>query len=370
MAAEGNPSLRSGYHPTESGASRGYNNTPNGLGNSLAQQWKFNGQQFNQDLGSNWYEMDMRSLDPAIGRWMVIDPVTHYDFSPYNAMDNNPIAGADPDGADTINHAGGTLFTGTEAVAAFQGLQYLYGAGRSEKEEDDEEEEDEFDDWKPVLNDDGSVSYVAENGDSDETFAEQYGVSVNQARQLIGTDNVKAGITKVSGTDVSNMLGTEVLKLNLMTLLATDQRVIDQVIFAIQHSNLADDDYWHSMDYFKNVLKVDQNFKQYKGKLDTGNGMIDVGLFLQWNVSTGGFFGTDHPSVFDNRLNYTDNSQRGTIFTGTMAKESISKITFRSGVDYQDGIKWRGNRWSSSQFVTRAGNGGKLVNSVFNRFSN
>jgi hypothetical protein len=34
-------------------------------------------------------------------RWVVIDPVVHYDFSPYNAFDNNPVFWADPSGANS-----------------------------------------------------------------------------------------------------------------------------------------------------------------------------------------------------------------------------------------------------------------------------
>jgi acetylornithine deacetylase/succinyl-diaminopimelate desuccinylase-like protein len=45
-------------------------------------------------------EMDVRSYDPAIGRFTGIDPVTHYDFSTYTAFDNNPIFWSDPSGAD------------------------------------------------------------------------------------------------------------------------------------------------------------------------------------------------------------------------------------------------------------------------------
>lgn len=45
--------------------------------------------------------MDMRQYDPAIGRWVVQDPVTHFDYSPYSAFDNNPIYFADPSGADS-----------------------------------------------------------------------------------------------------------------------------------------------------------------------------------------------------------------------------------------------------------------------------
>src|SRR5690554_1703137 len=45
--------------------------------------------------------MDLRQYDPAIGRWVVQDPVIHHDYSPYSAFDNNPVYWSDPSGADS-----------------------------------------------------------------------------------------------------------------------------------------------------------------------------------------------------------------------------------------------------------------------------
>ena len=59
--------------------------------------------------------------------------------------------------------------------------------------------------WIPKVNDDGSVSYIAEAGDTAGTFASQYGVSLDQANALIGTDNIQAGVTSVSGQSVFNL---------------------------------------------------------------------------------------------------------------------------------------------------------------------
>jgi RHS repeat-associated protein len=64
-------------------------------------QNKYNGKSWETDLGLNIYAMDARQYDPAIGRWMVQDPVIHHNMSPYNAFDNNPVFWADPSGADS-----------------------------------------------------------------------------------------------------------------------------------------------------------------------------------------------------------------------------------------------------------------------------
>ncbi len=45
--------------------------------------------------------MDLRQYDPAMGRWVVQDPVIHHDYSPYSAFDNNPVYWSDPSGADS-----------------------------------------------------------------------------------------------------------------------------------------------------------------------------------------------------------------------------------------------------------------------------
>ncbi|UOX34441.1 hypothetical protein LXD69_02760 [Flavobacterium sediminilitoris] len=57
---------------------------------SNAYQYKFNGIELQDELGLNM-SMDMRQYDPAIVRWVVQDPVVHFDYSPYNTLDNNPI---------------------------------------------------------------------------------------------------------------------------------------------------------------------------------------------------------------------------------------------------------------------------------------
>ncbi len=77
---------------------KGYNNVVTST--NPAQKFKYNGIELEESLGLNLYEMDERSYDPAIGRFTSIDPVIHYEFSTYNAFDNNPVFWADPSGAD------------------------------------------------------------------------------------------------------------------------------------------------------------------------------------------------------------------------------------------------------------------------------
>ncbi len=67
---------------------------------AMSYNYKYNGKEYQDELGLNFYDYGFRNYDPAIGRWMNIDPLADKYFSktPYMYCNNNTILYIDPNG--------------------------------------------------------------------------------------------------------------------------------------------------------------------------------------------------------------------------------------------------------------------------------
>jgi RHS repeat-associated protein len=76
--------------------------SPNNITTSY--NYKYNGKELQDELGLNMYDYGARNYDPAIGRWMNIDPKAekYYNISSYVYVADNPIFYIDQDGKEII----------------------------------------------------------------------------------------------------------------------------------------------------------------------------------------------------------------------------------------------------------------------------
>ncbi len=76
----------------------GYNNVITGRKHTYG----YNGKEENDELGLGTLDFGARNYDPALGRWMNVDPLAekYYDQSPFTYGLNNPAFFIDPDGRE------------------------------------------------------------------------------------------------------------------------------------------------------------------------------------------------------------------------------------------------------------------------------
>lgn len=85
---------------------QGYNNISKFTNaNAIAEQYKFQGQERQDELSLNWDSFKWRNYDYAIGRFMCIDPLAEkYSYqSPYNFAENRIIDGRELEGLEWVN---------------------------------------------------------------------------------------------------------------------------------------------------------------------------------------------------------------------------------------------------------------------------
>ncbi|MEM9681178.1 MAG: RHS repeat-associated core domain-containing protein, partial [Bacteroidota bacterium] len=101
IGSASNPNLQitkeNSYYPFGS-THQGYNDIPQA--GVRDHKYGFGNKEEQDELGLEWIDITARNYDPALGRWMNIDPLAELmrRHSPYNYAFDNPIYFLDPDG--------------------------------------------------------------------------------------------------------------------------------------------------------------------------------------------------------------------------------------------------------------------------------
>ena len=157
--------------------------------------YKFNGKEKDPETGLHYY--GARYLNTDLSIWLSVDPMSdkYPHLTSYNYCANNPVMLVDPDGREM---------------------------------------------WEPQVTSKGKVSYVAEQGDTKETFKSQYGLSSTETDKIfkeegVNNNQIKRG-TKIDGEAVKKATGSDILKLDPKSEQSTPQRFVYQTMFGILHS--------------------------------------------------------------------------------------------------------------------------------------
>lgn len=73
---------------------------PNRHNSAESYRYKYNGKEWQDELNLNLYDYGARNYDPALGRWMNVDPLVEQTMDAYGYCYQNPIKFVDPTGEE------------------------------------------------------------------------------------------------------------------------------------------------------------------------------------------------------------------------------------------------------------------------------
>jgi len=145
----------------------------------------------------------------------------------------------------------------------------------------------------------------------------------------------------------------------------TDQRVIDQFTFAIQHSSSEGASAWLATTYYKDVLTIFKRSDTYIGEICCSEQPVPISLDIQWHTIRNKYLGiTVVSAVFGNKFEGTIPGN-GTIL-GKRADITHTKVGFGFFIDKK--IVWQDNGNGYVSLIVHSRNSQLLNNNLFQKF--
>jgi RHS repeat-associated protein len=204
----------------------------NGLGeirlplvSEVSYKYKYNGKEYQDELGLNFYDYGARNYDPALGRWMNIDPLAekYFDNSNYVYVINNPLLFTDPDGMEIkgVNKESAKSFhediNDVFADTKFGALRALITRGKkNENKKFDTIDSDKFNEaTKDLSGDDKLLAEILVGAiNSEKEFIVEYYDGENSTISAEGQELVKNDAEKKYGTRPDGEIkGTHIMAL-------------------------------------------------------------------------------------------------------------------------------------------------------------
>ncbi|MFG4002087.1 RHS repeat domain-containing protein [Flavobacterium aquidurense] len=124
----------------------------------IANKYKLNNKELQDELSLNLYDFGMRNYDPALGRWMNIDPLAEFSrrWTPYTYCYNNPMFFVDPDGMQAVynweEHDKGNkgVYNDGDKTVSFEDVMHSVGRNANSNDSIDSDSNVRGSDEEPV----------------------------------------------------------------------------------------------------------------------------------------------------------------------------------------------------------------------------
>ncbi len=224
-------------------------------------RWNVNQNKIVGNIVQDTTDMYAQPIGDTAGRWLSPDPLSDEfpEWSPYTAMNDNPINYIDPTGMAS--------------------------------------------EWIPDVADDGTISYIAEAGDSAQSMSDQFGIDLSAAEAITdskGSNVIDTG-KSVSGEKVASVTGNEILKLDTTDSSVTQADIVNQTVFSLRNEFIQDSfwskggnpqlaDYSVSIDdYFNTGAKIGSGgmfFGVDAGPVTVNIGGTSVSMSVNFSTAT------------------------------------------------------------------------------------